>query len=132
MPTFENSNSHSQWHDFLFSIKAHNFLIFCENRCPKQLWSFCLNKTKWNIQHNIFFKEKESLGYKNKIYELNNSFYFSIHTVSRSKTQPNIFLNKILYFSKSEKDFVTWKANFSKKKIFLEILHNTSSSQNKF
>jgi len=76
---------------------------------------FCLNKTKWNIQHNIFFIEKESLGYKNKIYELNNSFYFSIHTVyqnhtvSWSKNQPNIFLNKILYFSKSEKDLLLEK-----------------------
>jgi len=113
-------------------------LIFCENRYVKQLWSFCLNKTRWNIQHNIFFKEKESLGYKNKICQLTNSFYFSIHmvyqnhTVSKSKTQPNIFLNKILYFSKIEKDFVTWKENFFKKKIFLEILHNTFSSQNNF
>ena len=54
------------------------------------------------------------------------------HTIFRSKNQPNIFLNKILYFSKSEKDFVTWKATFSKKKIFLEMPHNTFSSQSTF
>jgi len=61
---------------------------------------FCLNKTKWNIQYNIFFKGKESFGYKNKIYKLNNSFYCLITRFPVLKASPIFSQTKFSIFPK--------------------------------
>jgi len=95
----------------------------------KTIVEFCLNKTQWNIQHNIFFKGKESLGYKNKIYKLNNSFYCSITQFSILKANPIFSQTKFSIFPKV-KNLFTQRANFLKRKYFKKF--STILFQNNF